>query len=97
MEKPNGGSTDALKKAPVGKKIGKKLFCHNFASIRPTERYNHLKWGVKGHLIPLEIICPFFYLLCRPTAENPLVNNPPFKESTDDGLTLSSIVLIFML
>ena len=36
------------------KKLVKKLKCHIFASIRPTERYNHLKWGAKGHLFPLE-------------------------------------------
>ncbi len=62
----------------------KKLNYHIFASIRPTERYNHLKWGAKGHLMPLET--SFFYLPDRPTAENPLVKNPPFKESTDDAL-----------
>ena len=50
----NGGSTDALQKAPVEKKLVKKFHCHIFASIRPTERYNHLKWGAKGHLIALD-------------------------------------------
>ena len=81
----NGGSTDALTKAPVGKKIGKKkVKCHIFASISPTERYNHLKRGTKCHLIPLET--SFLYLPDRPTAEKPRVKNPPFKESTDNAL-----------
>ena len=49
----NGGSTDALKKAPVEKKIMVKIwYVHIFAStcIRSTEKYNHLKWGGKGNL-----------------------------------------------
>ena len=41
----NGGSTDAFKKAPVEKKLVKQIKCHIFASIRATERYNHLEWG----------------------------------------------------
>ena len=66
----NGGSTDAL---------------NIFASIRPTERYNHSKYGTKGHLIPLET--SFFYLPDQPTGKKTLVKNPPFKESTDNALT----------
>ncbi len=70
--------------------------CHIFASIRPTDRYNHLKWGAKCHLIPLET--SFFYLPDRPTAEKPFVKNLPFKEqncqeSTDDGLSGQNLVL----
>ncbi len=57
------------------------MYCHIFASIRPTERYNHLKWGAKGR-IPWETSS--FYLPDRPTAENPFVKNRPFKKSTDD-------------
>ena len=50
----------------------------------PTERYNHLKWGAKCHLIPLKT--SFFYLPDRPTAEKLHVKNLPFKESTDNAL-----------
>ena len=58
MDSWDGGSTDELKKAAVGKKywqkIGKILTFHIFASVRPTERYNPLKWGAKGHCYRLE-------------------------------------------
>ncbi len=76
------------------KKVLKSFWCHIFACIRPTERYNLSKWGPKGHLIPLET--SFFYLPDRPTAKKPLVKNPPFKESTDNALTVYvSIYILF--
>ncbi len=46
------------KKGAVEKKIGKNfeeiLKCHIFASIRPTDKYNHLKWGEECHFFRLE-------------------------------------------
>ncbi len=55
----NGGSTDGLQKAPVEKKnwpkIGKVLKCH----IRPTERYDPLKWGGMYHFFIGTIIVVF--------------------------------------
>ena len=67
----NGRSTDALKIALVEKKIGKKKV------------YCH----IFANIFANSIGNIFFYLPDRLTAENPPVKNPPFKESTDDGLT----------
>ncbi len=69
----NGRSTDALKKAPVEKELGKNCIVVSLL-LDPQKRS-------KGHLIPL-----LFFLRNRLTADNPLVKNLPFKESTNDGL-----------
>ena len=47
-------STDELKKAQKRKKLAKILKCHIFASIRLTDKYNHLKWGGECHFFRLE-------------------------------------------
>ncbi len=71
----DGGSTDGLKKkAAVERKIGKILKSHIFASIGPTERYNPLKWGGKGHCFRLEPQLLCFVLYFKANSEYSVAN-----------------------
>ncbi len=70
----NGGSTDALQKAPVGKNL------ENF------ERSYLCPYYSSRLILGMFVTNGSFFLPDRPTAEK----NPPFKELTDCGLTTAT-------